>query len=149
MVENLYVPLVREMATHVIPEGEPYLYQVEPNLRFHPPGGVVVPWHTDADFGHLPEEWNVWVPLTETTDDSQRLWVQPPSYGQPARVPLGSALIFQGAILRHGNKVNTTDTTRVSFDFRLIAKKDYRDTGAKTVKYGVPLRVPEYWREME
>ncbi len=145
---------VRRVAREfVFPGGEPYLYQREPNLRIHPPGGTAVPWHTDADFGHLPEEWNVWVPLTETTDDSQRLWLNH-DYGRPGGiqvipVPLGSAFLFRGATIQHGNLVNTTDTTRVSFDFRLIERTHYRDTGARTVLYGVPLRVPEYWEEME
>jgi ectoine hydroxylase-related dioxygenase (phytanoyl-CoA dioxygenase family) len=147
---GIYQDFVHEMAVHVFDEGVSYLFQVEPNLRIHPPGGVCVPWHTDAEFGHLPEEWNVWVPLTETTNDSQRLWID--GYCKncpcPMVVPFGSALIFHGAEVRHGNVVNTTDITRVSFDFRLLAKEHYRDTGARTVKYDIPLRVPEYWVEM-
>jgi hypothetical protein len=128
----------------------PYLYQIEPNLRIHPPGEACTPWHADEDFGHLIDEWNVWVPLTETTHDSQRLWVDWDGLAPgPMRIPLGSAFIFRGSVMKHGSIPNTTDTTRISFDFRLLAKKDYRDTGAKTVKYGIPLRLGDYWREMD
>lgn len=141
--DPMYLGVV-EWAARELAFERPYLYQREPNLRVHPPGGVAVPWHTDAEFGHLEEEWNVWVPLTETTDDSQRLWT-----GDFAvRVPLGSALLFHGAKVRHGNKVNTTDIARVSFDFRLLKLRDYRDTKATSVLYGVPLRIPEYWSVM-
>ena len=144
-----YVDLVRRMATEVFEPGEPYLYQAEPNLRIHPPGGVAVPWHTDADFGHLPEEWNIWTPLTATTHSSQRLHLQcEDGLIWAPHVRVGEALIFRGATLRHGNATNLTETTRLSFDFRLLAVKDYRDTGARTVLYDVPLRVPEYWRQM-
>lgn len=122
---------------------EPYLFQVEPNLRIHPPGGVAVPWHSDGDFGHLEAEWNVWVPLTRTTDDSQRLWVEDMG---PIRVAPGQAYLFSGAVTRHGNRTNATADERRSFDFRLCPTKDYEDRGLKTVEYGVPLRVPEYWR---
>lgn len=144
-----YLELVR-MTAQFCGLTTPFLFQREPNLRYHPPGGTAVPWHTDADFGHLEEEWNVWVPLTETTDDSQRLWIEGPDCWQRAvNVPLGSVLIFRGATTRHGNQLNSTDIARHSFDFRLLAKEHYRDTGAKTVLYGVPLRVPEYWTEMK
>lgn len=149
-VQLAYRALVRRIAAQVI-EGR-YFYQREPNLRIHPPGGTAVSWHTDADFGHLPHEYNVWVPLTVTTDDSQRLWVwQDPGSSDrcaPVHVPFGSAFVFLGATVKHGNQVNTTDETRISFDFRLLAKEHYRDTGAKTVLYDVPLRYPEYWEEM-
>jgi hypothetical protein len=148
---DAYLALVREMAAKVLPPHATFLYQREPNLRIHPPGGTAVKeWHTDAKYGHLDLEWNVWVPLTETTDDSQRLWLQTPSKGRAAvKVRRGQAFIFRGAQVPHGNVVNTTDTTRVSFDFRLLLRSHYRDTHAVSVKYGVPLRVPEYWAVMQ
>lgn len=126
-----------------------FFIQIEPNLRVHRPGEKTVPWHTDAEFGHLPEEVNVWVPLTECTDDTQRLWVEN-DRGEPfpVIVHLGEAFCFSGATTRHGVQTNRTDTTRCSFDFRLLAKKDYRDTGAVSVRYEVPLRLGDYWREL-
>lgn len=162
IMQEAWRAFVRRVARDFHVVEAPYLYQREPNLRIHPPGGVAVPWHTDADFGHLPEEWNVWVPLTEITDDSQRLWLRPtvgdtlPETVEWAKgtelaphIHPGSALIFRGATTEHGNQVNATDTTRVSFDFRLIEKRHYRDTGAVTVLYKVPLLLGTYWEEME
>ena len=32
---------------------------------------------------------------------------------------------WDGSTLTHGNKLNTTDTTRVSFDFRIISFDDW------------------------
>lgn len=145
-VQIAYRALVRVIAK-VLYGPVPYLYQAEPNLRIHPPDGVAVPWHSDTDFGHLPEEWNIWVPLTATSDDTQRLWVDPDGTPQPVHVPLTKAYVFPGR-MRHGNMVNTTEVARVSFDFRLLARDFYRDTGAKTVLYGVPLRLGDYWLEM-
>jgi hypothetical protein len=147
-IREWYIGFARQMTSYL--PGDSYLYQREPNLRIHPPGELCVPWHRDADLGHLLEEWNVWVPLTETFDDSQRLWIKHDDSGgiEPVRVPLGEAFIFPGARVPHGNGINTTDIARVSFDFRLIEKRYYRDTGAKTVKYGVPLRLGDYWEEM-
>lgn len=141
--------LMAETAAERLGMESDVLVQREPNLRVHPPGGQSVPWHTDADFGHLAEEWNVWVPLVKCTDDSQRLWVSHPQYGtRPVRVHIGEAFCFHGATIRHGCIRNRTDVTRYSFDFRLLAKADYRDEGRTTVRYGVPLRLGDYWREL-
>jgi ectoine hydroxylase-related dioxygenase (phytanoyl-CoA dioxygenase family) len=149
--DAFYRSLVMLMSVHVL-EGEriPFLYQKEPNLRLHYPGEMCVPWHADADFGHNVWTWNVWIPLTEITEDSQRLWVwMGGTQAEPVTVPLGHAFIFRGAAMRHGNTVNNTDTTRVSFDFRLLDKRLYRDIGAVTVRYGVPLRIGDYWEEWD
>jgi ectoine hydroxylase-related dioxygenase (phytanoyl-CoA dioxygenase family) len=143
-----YSYLVSLMAAHIWPNPEgAYYFQIEPNLRIHRPGEECTDWHTDAEKGHLEAEWNVWVPLTEMTDVTQRLWVEDTPAGRhPVMVELGQAYIFPGARWKHGTVKNTTDTERRSFDFRLIARSDYEDTGAKSVLYGVPLRLGDYWR---
>jgi hypothetical protein len=127
---------------------EPYYFQIEPNLRIQPPGETAVTWHSDAEYGHLAQEWNVWVPLMHLTDDSQRLWVDDtPAGPHPIDVPFGSAYIFPGAQWRHGNRPNETEVTRCSMDFRLIAQKDFVDHDVTTVRYGVKLSLGDYWRE--
>jgi len=125
----------------------PYYFQIEPNLRLQPPGERIVDWHSDAYYGHQPEEWNVWIPLMHLSDDSQRLWVDDtPAGPHPIDVPFGSAYLFPGAQWRHGNQINATDVTRVSMDFRLISAQDFKDSGLASVKYGVKLSLGEYWR---
>lgn len=134
-------------------EGE-WLVQREPNLRVHPVGGRSVPWHTDAEFGHLADELNVWVPLTECTADSERLWVADKKPGdtqwteRPVKVEVGQGFRFPGATTRHGVVTNTTLSPRLSMDFRILAKSRYRDEGKKSVVHGVPLRLGDYWREL-
>lgn len=140
-------PFYRALAKEIAGPGH-WLVQCEPNLRVHSPGAKSVPWHTDADFGHLSAEWNVWVPLTEMTDDSQRLWIKGERGTYPVHVPLEHAFVFHGATTRHGVIRNRTDTTRYSFDFRLLPLADYRDQGKVSVRYGVPLRLGDYWREL-
>lgn len=134
-----YLAMVRQVADMLF-EG-PYLYQCEPNLRVQLPGETAVDWHTDAEKGHQEEIWNVWVPMTETTDPSQTLWI----CESPMMLSLGEAVVFRGGVLRHGNKVNVTDKARVSLDFRLLDRSQFKDTGALTVRYAVPIRPGEYW----
>lgn len=143
-----YHALVEEMAFIIWPDRDmPYYFQGEPNLRIQPPDSECVPWHSDADFGHLAAEWNVWIPLTHIFDVSQMLWVEEGPWGRlPVEVKLGQAYIFPGAQWQHGNKMNTTEVERRSFDFRLIAQHDFVDQKILTHRYAVPLSLGEYWR---
>lgn len=145
----LYFSLVREIAATIWPDGvPPYYFQREPNLRIQPPGETCVPWHKDSDFGHLEEEWNCWMPLTEITDESQTVWVDEGPHGKaPIMLQPGQAFLFPGAAVTHGNVPNATDRTRRSMDFRLIEQKDFRDLDIRTVEYGMRLKVGDYWRE--
>ena len=144
----VYRELVTEMARHLFKPGTRYLFQAEPNLRIQRPGDVAVPWHADRDFGHHPAEHNVWIPLCDLVDDSQRVWFRDDDGTEycPTVEP-GQALLFPGAVMVHGNQVNTTGRTRRSFDFRMIRAADWHDTGRRTVNYGVPMSVGAYWRE--
>jgi hypothetical protein len=144
-----YEILVEEMAFRIWPEGHtPYYFQIEPNLRIQPPGAECVPWHSDADFGHQPEEWNIWIPLTEITDVSQALWIEDGPWGKhPIVVNLDEAYVFPGAQWKHGNIANTTDVERRSLDFRLIRQCDFVDQKIRTVEYAMELSVVSYWRE--
>ena len=139
-----YRHLVSTFAGLLFPPGSEYLYQLEPNLRIHPVGGVAVPPHSDGDFGHHPAEMNVWIPMTELTDDSQRVWLRENGGDVCHPVHLGQALIFPGASMYHWNLPNTA-TERRSFDFRLVDASWWADTGAVTVEYGVPLSIGTYW----
>ena len=143
-----YRDLVQEMARHVFRPGVRFLFQREPNLRIHPVGGVAVPWHADRDFGHHPAEMNVWIPLTPMVDDTQRVWFED-DQGKPycPDVDLGQALIFPGAVMEHGNRINTSGLERRSFDFRLVNAAHFTDRGKRTVNYDVAMRVGEYWTE--
>ena len=95
-------------------------YQRPPSFRFHYKNQGNSAFHRDRDFGVETGRYNVWVPLTDVWGDNS-LWIESDEgledY-QPAEVHYGQALIFDGANLRHGSKVNTTPSSRVSFDLR-------------------------------
>jgi ectoine hydroxylase-related dioxygenase (phytanoyl-CoA dioxygenase family) len=54
-------------------------------------------------------------------------------------------LVFDGANLKHGNYVNRTGSTRVSFDFRVIPRSRYVDSDRTSVNTGVPFKVGGYF----
>lgn len=147
----LYEQLVAMVALKIWASPTPYFFQTEPNLRIQPTGGTAVPWHKDSDFGHLDAEYNVWLPLTEITDNSQCCWLElagstrERSAVTPIRPAIGQAAIFRGAVLRHGNFPNQAAERR-SFDFRLVAQEDFTDRNIQTFEYGRKLSLGDYWR---
>ncbi|ASF46288.1 streptomycin biosynthesis enzyme StrG [Methylovulum psychrotolerans] len=101
--------------------GRKISYSSHPKMRVHLAGTPTVSkWHRDADITGRPEQINVWLPFTNTHDGNS-LWLES-YYGRadyrPVTVAYGQALIFDGGFLDHGTVSNTTDTTRVSLDFR-------------------------------
>ena len=117
----MYRRFVREV---IQPQyGEDLYYQRRPSHRMlfrDAPGESR--YHRDRDYGHDPAEVNYWVPQTRAFDTNS-IWLESREDAgdfAPAELELGQYLRFDGANLRHGAKVNRTDRTRVSFDFRVV-----------------------------
>ena len=97
-------------------------YQSPPSFRFHYCGRSSSVFHRDRDFGVEDGRLNVWVPLTNVWGENS-LWIESTVDAKnykPVAMKLGQALIFDGVNLGHGSRINTTDSTRVSFDFRFL-----------------------------
>ena len=59
-------------------------------------------------------------------------------------------LVFDGVNLAHGNKLNETGKTRVSFDFRVIARSQYRPRhDAQSVNTGARFEIGGYFEELD
>ena len=77
-------------------------------------------FHRDRDFGVNQGKVNVWIPLTEVYGTNS-LWLESrDGSGECHAVSLnyGQALIFDGVNMMHGSKINSTSSSRISFDFR-------------------------------
>ncbi|MGB5944422.1 MAG: hypothetical protein WBG71_16170 [Leeuwenhoekiella sp.] len=107
---------------------EPIYYQKKPTHRllYHNVEGVSR-FHRDSDYGHNPAEINYFVPQTEAFD-SNTLWIES-EIGkkdfEPVNLKPGQFVRFKGVNLEHGAKNNTTEKTRVSFDFRVIPASQF------------------------
>jgi len=127
---------------------EPFCFQRVPTFRVHLPDDVAVAeFHVDSDYYHQPGELNFWVPLTACWGTNS-IWIEIRPGGadfHPVSLVPGQIMVFDANSLRHGNLVNVTGHTRVSFDFRCIPLSLYRDSGSRSVVHGVPLRVGEYF----
>ena len=125
--QELYLCFVQEVVSELINENK-FLYQKTPTFRVHTPNNVAVGgWHKDSDYNHPSGEINFIVPLTDARDTST-IWTetQPGKADfQPISMELGDIVKFNGNECVHGNKVNETGTSRVSFDFRVLPFDKY------------------------
>jgi hypothetical protein len=106
---------------------DPIAYQKYPTFRIHQPGNIsVFAWHKDRDFGHSPCERNIYLPITDAYE-TNTIWAESRDGLQdfaPMTCNKNEYIIWDGANCSHGNKINETNQTRVSFDFRVIKLKD-------------------------
>lgn len=113
--------------------GETFLYQKFPTIRFHLNGNVAVgDFHNDGEFGHPKGELNFIIPLTNSNGTAS-VWIESePGLKdfQPVKMTIGNLIQFNGNELTHGNKVNDTNKTRVSMDFRVLPLSKYDEANA-------------------
>jgi len=120
---------------------EDFLYQKFPSFRIQVPNQTAVSkWHYDSDEDHKHPDWeiNFQIALTEM-NDSSATWIETvPGLNDfsPMNMEEGEFCIFDGNKCRHGNKVNKTGKTRVSFDFRVLPISRHDENTTKESYYG-------------
>lgn len=126
------------------------IYQTKPTFRVHTPGSLAVAkWHKDKIYNHSHQEINIFLPLTKAFD-TNTIWtesIEDLGDFQPMEAIPGEYYIWDGANLMHGNKQNTTNSSRVSVDFRIINKDNFNYKG-ESVTTKVPMKLGCYWSEL-
>jgi len=61
---------------------------------------------------------------------------------------IGEFVKWDGANLKHGNKINDTGNTRVSFDFRVMPISKYEDNDRESVSVNTKMKIGEYWKSL-
>src|SRR5690606_40125297 len=114
----------------IAPLYDPYfLYQRKVAIRFHLTENVAVgAFHNDAEYQHPVGEQNYIVPLTFANNTASVFIESTPGAKdfQPVFMRPGEIIKFNGNQLTHGNKINKTTFTRVSFDFRVLPIEFYK-----------------------
>jgi ectoine hydroxylase-related dioxygenase (phytanoyl-CoA dioxygenase family) len=128
--------------------GENVVYQRKPSFRFQLPGNIAVGnFHRDRDNFHDVTEINFWVPLTRVTADTA-VWVESREGERdfrPCLLEYGEMLVFDGANLEHGNRVNRSDRTRLSFDFRVVPEPLFRDSDKRSLNTKMRFALGDYF----
>tara|TARA_B110000027_G_C16107185_1_gene295853 strand:+ start:557 stop:1660 length:1104 start_codon:yes stop_codon:yes gene_type:complete len=131
------------------------LIQKTPTARIQPPRFMTTSFHSDAWYGHSKSTNSFWMPLTKVNADNT-LNMAPSrelsnitmnkliqgnyslkeindiciAITEPSKTKKGQILSF-GPDMIHGAKMNTSDLTRVSFDFRIVNSD--KDLGFKPI----------------
>ena len=134
---------------------ESALIQITPTARIQPPRFMTTSFHSDAWYGHSKSTNSFWMPLTKVNADNT-LNMAPSrelsnitmnkliqgnyslkeindiciAITEPSKAKKGQILSF-GPDMIHGAKMNTSDLTRVSFDFRIVNSD--KDLGFKPI----------------
>ena len=146
---ELYDSFVKWLAEQIF--NESLVYQKKPTLRVHlVKNKSVGGYHRDSDYNHPKEEFNVWVPLT-LAHNTATINVEK-SYKSEDFVPFnskyGEFAIFDGC-LKHGNVINIEKYTRLSFDFRVIRKREFREINKKSFTQNIEFSIGNYYSIIE
>jgi len=132
--EEKYIGFIKEVVKPIV--SEEFVYQKWPTLRIHLPNNWATPeFHRDSQEGynHPEGEINFIIPLTPCYK-TNAVWAESsPDKGdfQPLEGGVGDLFSFDGNKCLHGNKVNLTESTRVSFDFRVLPYSKYSPSSSK------------------
>jgi len=141
------------IAEHLKPlfSDDKIVYQVIPTFRTHYPENVgVQSWHRDRDYNHNPKEVNIFMPFTSAYG-TNAVWYESEEDKKdfsPIEMEYGTVAFWNGANLLHGNKINTTGVTRVSCDFRVMNRSDFKEPEGDSVISGTKMTLGSYYEEM-
>lgn len=147
---EVYHRFLRDVAAHAF-GGAGLIHQRIPTFRVHLPNNLGVgEFHRDSDYAHPRTERNFWLPLTDAWG-TNTIWIESePGAGDyaPRAVRYGEVLLFDGGSLKHGNRINDTCHTRVSFDFRVIPKSDYAPSDGASINTNMRFEVGGYYEDL-
>lgn len=148
-LNDLYLSFIKHLAESF--NYSEIIYQKIPTFRVHQVDNLGVgEWHKDKSYNHGVNELNFWLPFTDTIE-TNTIWCESKEdHGDymPYSVKYGEVLIFSGANLMHGNKINTTEDTRVSMDFRLVDPTLFSSKETGSIYQKIPFNVGGYFEKI-
>ena len=132
---------------------EDLLYQKIPTFRIQVPDNIsVAEFHNDKSYSHSPDEVNIFLPITEAKE-TYTIWSESQeNLGDysPMNAEYGEYYIWDGANLKHGNKINESNISRFSVDFRVLPFSKYDENNMQeTITTKIKLKMGSYFELME
>ena len=132
---------------------EDLLYQKIPTFRIQVPDNIsVAEFHNDKSYSHSPDEVNIFLPITEAKE-TYTIWSESQeNLGDysPMNAEYGEYYIWDGANLKHGNKMNESNISRFSVDFRVLPFSKYDENNMQeTITTKIKLKLGSYFELME
>ncbi len=143
---KLYLSLIKDLEINFFKEK--IYFQKKPTLRLHLPNTISVgSYHRDSDYGHPRESINFWLPFIKTKK-TNTLWLETKKKNKfkPILLNWGDLLMFDSSI-KHGVEINRESDTRASMDFRIILKRNYKNSRKSSPKNKIKFILGEYYDE--
>ena len=145
---KLYLEFVRYLEKRIFKEK--IIFQSKPTLRVHIPDNISVGnYHIDSDYGHPVQEINLWLPFNNSKNTSS-LWLESSPNKKdfkPYNLQYGELLIFDSRI-HHGTEVNREKISRLSMDFRIIKKINYKQSNKSSPQRNIKFNIGNYYSEI-
>jgi hypothetical protein len=160
---NLYTNFIKSIIKPLFPDELNILVQKTPNIRFHLPNcsnigkritdiyDDIIGVHYDGEFGHPTEEINVIVPITDMFDTNSLYYESDPILNTNVydfnNLKLKQNELYLGNLnkCKHYNKINNTNQTRVSLDFRIIPYSKYIQSNNTSATDKIKFVIGEYY----
>lgn len=155
-VISIYNNFIRNVICPMFPED--IVVQKEPSYRIGIPNNTVlgrlandddqiIGLHCDGDYNHPPEEVNFMLSITGQENTNSCYIETAPMKGDffPLKIEKGQFVSFYGNRCRHYSKINVSDQTRISFDFRVIPFSEYKEYDASAIHSGRKFSLGEYY----
>lgn len=154
-IKNNIKPLFKNESKLVI--------QKTPNIRFHLPGCSnigkrnsdkykdIIGVHSDSEFNHPIQEINIILPITEMFDTNSIYYEDYPNSNENVynykSMNLNKNNFFKGYLNKciHYNKINKTEFTRVSLDFRIIPYSKFKSSIKKSATSNNKFIIGDYY----
>ena len=147
---ELYVKFIKEVVKPIL-NNEEIVYQKIPTFRVQLVGNLGVgQFHRDRDYNHGVDEINFWLPFVNVYGNNS-IWVESEEGKNdfhPIKLDYGQILEFDGANLLHGNKINDSNSTRVSVDFRVLKYKNFKPSDKGSINMNSKFDIGGYFEKM-
>lgn len=129
------------------------VYQTIPTFRLQFPNNIAVgEYHRDRDYrdgawANEVKELNFFLPITDAFS-TNTIWVESSDGLEdytPMNVKYGEFVRWDGSNLKHGNKVNQENVTRISMDFRVIDYKNYIPSDKGSINVNTQFKIGGYY----
>ena len=150
--QEKFNPLYLELVDHLKERFgyDEIVYQKIPTFRAHLVDNVGVgEWHKDRAYEHGTTEVNFWLPFVDT-HGTNTIWlesIEDKGDYRPYEVKYGEILVFDGANLTHGNKINKTMVSRSSVDFRMVDPKKFKPNTKGSINMKTPFDIGGYFEK--
>lgn len=137
---NLYYTFLREVVLPLFKDDEEFIVQKDPSFRINLPNNTALGYrpnmgdpedkiglHCDGDYAHPDGEINFMLTFGKQYGNNSCFVETSPGNEEyyPIEINFGEFVSFYGNKCRHFNRINDTNISRISIDFRVIPISKY------------------------